>query len=339
MLSLLVVAARPHPRGSVRLQTTLADAPKQHKSTVALIPPEEAWPSIQAVRYELYDKGLYRWPPHINLLYPFVHTDFFPEAIQALVHSTRACEPFELTLDSLGVFGGRARGVLYCQPSSTAQLHALRDLQATLQSAVPHCSEQQRNGVYTPHLTLSHFPSRAAAEAARDVLAPSWNPVSFSCERAVHVLRRLGDGGQFERAFTLQLGVGTGAVTEVMDPPQRFAAMPEHEADWVRQARKDAYKPGGRGGRGTDRLSHRVTSGLCTYGAASHRQLHQVLPRQDVAPHVAIRYVPRAPLASSLHFRTPMCAQADGRGGARRSVQRLRHAHRKRSPLSGPSAL
>eukprot|EP00961_Rhodomonas_salina_P236992 3203347-Rhodomonas_salina.1 len=54
------------------------DNVKVHHTTVALIPPDEAWSSIQAawstqeLRAELKDKGLYRWPPHINLLYPFV---------------------------------------------------------------------------------------------------------------------------------------------------------------------------------------------------------------------------------------------------------------------------
>jgi len=31
------------------------------------------------LRYQLKDKGLYRWPPHINLLYPFVVETHIPE--------------------------------------------------------------------------------------------------------------------------------------------------------------------------------------------------------------------------------------------------------------------
>jgi Zn/Cd-binding protein ZinT len=31
------------------------------------------------LRYQLKDKGLYHWPPHINLLYPFVVEAQIPE--------------------------------------------------------------------------------------------------------------------------------------------------------------------------------------------------------------------------------------------------------------------
>ena len=43
-----------------------------HETSVALIPPDSAWPPIQDARMLVQDKGLWRWPPHANLLYPFV---------------------------------------------------------------------------------------------------------------------------------------------------------------------------------------------------------------------------------------------------------------------------
>ena len=42
-----------------------------HRSAICLIPHRSAWPSIQAVR-SIHDKAYTRWPPHINLLYPFL---------------------------------------------------------------------------------------------------------------------------------------------------------------------------------------------------------------------------------------------------------------------------
>lgn len=231
--------------GRARAACSLADVPKQHTSTVALVPPEEVWPPLQARRLQLRDKGLFRWPPHINLLYPFVPPGHYAAAIEAMSAACASCSPFDLTLDSLGCFGGRSRGVLYCHPSSARELELLCELQAALQAAVPHCDGQQRRGIFTPHATLTHFPSREAAEEAREALAKSWQPISFSSTEAVHILRRDGDGGQFERAWTLPLG-GTLPPTHY-DPPLRFAAMPAVEEDWVRQARKDAYRPGMRG--------------------------------------------------------------------------------------------
>jgi 2'-5' RNA ligase len=47
-----------------------------HHWTVCVVPPpsssEEVWKAITEARTELRDPGLYRWPPHVNLLYPFV---------------------------------------------------------------------------------------------------------------------------------------------------------------------------------------------------------------------------------------------------------------------------
>ena len=75
---------------------------------MALVPPEEQWPPIQQTRTSLQDKGIYRWPPHINLLYPFVPFDAFDEAASLLGAALEQVEPFDVTLDSLDVFGGRA---------------------------------------------------------------------------------------------------------------------------------------------------------------------------------------------------------------------------------------
>ena len=86
---------------------SLADHSKVYTSTVALVPPEVAWLPIQQARESLRDKGLYRWPPHINLLYPFVPEEHFAQAADALAPAAAATPPFELTLDTFGVFGGR----------------------------------------------------------------------------------------------------------------------------------------------------------------------------------------------------------------------------------------
>lgn len=136
----------------------LVASAKQHTTTVALVPPEEAWPPFQAAREALRDKGLYRWPPHINLLYPFLPPADFTDAVALLAPAAASVQPFSITCDSLGVFGGKRNGVLYAHPSSTEEVGRLCQLQAALQSALPFCDEQQRQGQgSTPHLTLSPF--------------------------------------------------------------------------------------------------------------------------------------------------------------------------------------
>ena len=122
---------------------SLPDAPMLHTSTVALVPPEQSWLPIQSARERLRDKGLYRWPPHINLLYPFVPAEHLAVAADMLAPAMAAIPPFDLTLDAFGVFGGRHRGVLYVNPGAPEELAALCQLQAALQAAIPQCDDQQ----------------------------------------------------------------------------------------------------------------------------------------------------------------------------------------------------
>ena len=89
---LLSPTARHAALSRAQCTASLADHSKVYTSTVALVPPEEAWLAIQQARESLRDKGLYRWPPHINLLYPFVPEEHFAQAADALAPAAERCE-------------------------------------------------------------------------------------------------------------------------------------------------------------------------------------------------------------------------------------------------------
>lgn len=273
----MLMAAAAAVAASMACVQQLAQLPKQHTSTVALVPPEEAWPPIQATRIALRDKGMHRWPPHINLLYPFLPPSAFDEAVAVLAPAIAELAPFSVTLDSLDTFGGRARGVLYCHPSSEGQVGQLRELQAALQSAVPSCHEQQRGGTFTPHMTLAHFESREAAEAAREELARAWAPVTFDCSGAVHLMLREGGAGQFARAATLPLGA---VAPERFSPPRRWDSMPAEEEGWMREARLAAMvqsgRRGGRSGRGSRRRPRRSAEERAAIAARTPEEIAQI---------------------------------------------------------------
>ena len=240
--------------------------PKVHHSTVALVPPDDAWTTIQNARRSLGDRGLFRWPPHINLLYPFVPPDRYPDALPRISAALRNIEPFELSLDALGCFGGRQRGVLYVYASAPESLARLRQLQGALEAAMPMCDDQRKAGggnEFVPHMTICHYASRAEAEEAKAQLEASaeWRPTTFRvADAAVHVMLRQGDSGQFERCATVALGCGA-AEAQLLDPPARFVGMPLEEEAWVREARMEAkkarYGPRGGGRRGGRRRSPR----------------------------------------------------------------------------------
>jgi hypothetical protein len=57
---------------------------KTHQTAVAVVPPQEVWGPIQAIR-ERHDRQFRRWMPHKNFLYPFYPAGRFGEALPPLV--------------------------------------------------------------------------------------------------------------------------------------------------------------------------------------------------------------------------------------------------------------
>lgn len=112
---------------------------KSHCTTICLVPPPSskvAWSRLTSARRACRDPGFYRWPPHANLLYPFVEpifdadgdsdnlrieetrSKFMREVALHLSKAAEKCMPFDVTLDSFGTFGGKNRGVLWADPKS-----------------------------------------------------------------------------------------------------------------------------------------------------------------------------------------------------------------------------
>jgi hypothetical protein len=76
---------------------------KTHHTAVAVVPPQEAWAPIQAIR-EKHDRQLRRWMPHVNLLYPFYPPDRFDETLPRLVDACAQVAPFLVTLAEFRFF-------------------------------------------------------------------------------------------------------------------------------------------------------------------------------------------------------------------------------------------
>ena len=176
-----------------------ADAPvsKAYTSTVAMIPPDEAWPAIQAARYALRDRGLWRWPPHVNLLYPFAPAaaSATPRLIAALAAAAARVEPFDVHLEAFEHFEHKYSATLWLDPR-TEPPGALDALQSALQSAAPEYHEQRSvhnggdaRGRFVPHMSVAHLSSASEAREAGERLARDWKPVSFRVDE-VRVVER-----------------------------------------------------------------------------------------------------------------------------------------------------
>ena len=71
------------------------------KTSLAILPPRRLWDEIQCQRV-FNDKGFVRWPPHINLLYPFRRDtgSTFRDAAQAATDALSQTLPFKVFLQN-----------------------------------------------------------------------------------------------------------------------------------------------------------------------------------------------------------------------------------------------
>jgi 2'-5' RNA ligase len=249
---------------------------KSHCLTICMVPPPTAtaaWAQLTSARRSCRDPGFYRWPPHVNLLYPFVEpifdidgdldkasrnekkedirTAFMTAVCSHLSKAAKQCMSFDVTLDSFGTFGGKSRGVMWANPKSkhytaTDINNNVKDplvhLQNELEKQFPMCTEQKKQGSFTPHMTISHYANITDALVAKEEVLSIWEPVSFRVSE-IYLLNRKGDGGQFMIAATIPLG--HGSVIKVHNPPLRFPDMPLVEEEWVldeRMKMKDRRK-------------------------------------------------------------------------------------------------
>lgn len=203
-----------------------------YDTALAIVPPAEeveCWDKLQSIRYKLQDKGYYRWPPHINLLYPFVESDLFPLVLPQIADAIKDISPFSLTLERFGTFGGKRKGVCWLNPTPTEPIHCLY-------RAVCESSRIEIRRQFQPHLTVSHYHSVNEAKAVALEEEPDWEAITFHV-RYLYALRRDGPNGQYYVACQIPLqGVSDGP--EYFELGMRFPGMPETEDDWVKDRRK-----------------------------------------------------------------------------------------------------
>lgn len=160
---------------------------KTHHTSVVVIPPQDVWEPIQAIRRQ-HDRQIHRWMPHINLLYPFVPRQHFATALPLLSAACQQVPAFEVTLTRLQSFRhASGRGTIWLVPEPHA---AFVQLQATLQAAFPDYCEQSRfAGGFTPHLSLGQVASRRDLQPLLTALQTLWQPVRFALEAVALIWR------------------------------------------------------------------------------------------------------------------------------------------------------
>ena len=228
---------------------------KVHHTTVALIPPPgEVFDTLMKTRLSLDDKGYYRWPPHVNLLYPYIENKGhqFQESAEALALALSNTQPFDVELSEFDVFGGANRGVLWLKPTvitndnKEGEEDKMKQLQAACESAVPICTDQRLKGRekgYIAHMTITHYPSAEEAREAAAQLQQLWKPLRFTVKE-ICMMERKGADGQFKIVHRIPLSSNM----PIKEEPEgkRIEGMPEKQPQWVidKKAKEKEIKNG-----------------------------------------------------------------------------------------------
>lgn len=175
---------------------------KVHTSALCWIPPPgKGHNAIQSIR-QIHDRHIKRWPPHVNLLYPFVPVSEFEVAATKLAEALNGCDSFDVTLRKIDYFVQKSSCTAWLRPDET---QALTELQAACQAAFPECDDLTSRGTYVPHLTVGQPKNKAAVE----VLAHNakWEPTKFHCGE-ICMISRKGPTEPFEVHWRIELGTG-----------------------------------------------------------------------------------------------------------------------------------
>jgi poly(A) polymerase len=192
-------------------QLALSASPTTHRSAAVICPPRSQWSAIQAIR-RAHDPSFVRWIPHINLLYGFLPEPLFDAAATRLSAAITSLAPATLTLDRIGRFDHAGSTTLYLAPDRTST-RWLRALQHQLREALPQCVEQDRDGVFTPHLTLARCKPGEATVLAAALEAESLS-VSFEADAITLLSRR----GKAPFAARRTISLADGEIREASTP-------------------------------------------------------------------------------------------------------------------------
>jgi 2'-5' RNA ligase len=158
---------------------------KTNKTAVVVVPPEEIWEPIQAIRRRL-DRNIRRWMPHITMLYPFRPIGEFENCSSKFEKICGEFAPFQVTLVDFRYFQHSKRSyTVWLDPDPGERI---AELQGALARVVPDCDDVGRfHRGFTPHLSVGQ--ARVDVENTIRELSETWEPLEFALDEIALINR------------------------------------------------------------------------------------------------------------------------------------------------------
>ena len=171
-----------------------------HTTAIVVIPPEESWTAIQAIRQQ-HDRKVRRWMPHITLIYPFSPVEDFPVLREPLAAAVAGHPAFDMTLAEFKTFRHRGENyTIWLRPDPEQPLVELFEL---LSRALERVSSSRRR--FQPHLSVGQVQGKARMERLVQELQTTWKPTSFRVDRVALIWRRDPPDDVFRVSETIPL--------------------------------------------------------------------------------------------------------------------------------------
>ncbi|KAF3767468.1 hypothetical protein M406DRAFT_288543 [Cryphonectria parasitica EP155] len=128
-----------------------AVATVSHDTALCIVPPRSLWPRIDRLRSR-YDKAYGKWPPHVNLIYPFVQVDALPRALELVRSAVQGRDPFRVQFGAADVFRHRHDNTIFLYDDDEARREQLGRLRQAILVALG--ARPKDAGGYRMHMSL-----------------------------------------------------------------------------------------------------------------------------------------------------------------------------------------
>ena len=150
-----------------------------------LVPTNEHIAKINEIR-SVDDRAYHRWPPHINILFPFDTVENFPDIAKTLSEKLSGFGAIELDCNSLGYFAQGKNITVHLKPSDTARLC---ELFKQVTEALPTIAHND----FVPHLTIGQFKKSDREEVMNELAKWLGTGIKFTVTKLSLLSRSASD--------------------------------------------------------------------------------------------------------------------------------------------------